>query len=234
MPYFHLSTANPTGFRPWNFAMQTNGQRLSGLRNFRVARLSGPARLGRMQRLGRLGRLGDDGIPAGTRLLYNATFTPTENPLSPSFYNINSVIAAVAQNLDSQWGITVTSQQSSGAVFGTPTVVFQLQTRTAYGALQDIKSVIDGAFYNAAGARITSSKISVTSYPAATTGGSTAPPQDLSTLPIGDPSSVLPADSSPSWWSDQSQAIVPGIPNWMLLAIGGGILVGVPLLKRLL
>src|SRR5579885_701453 len=108
----------PTGFRPWNFAMQTNGQRLSGLRNFRVARLSGPARLGRMQRLGRLGRLGDDGIPAGTRLLYNATFTPTENPLSPSFYNINSVIAAVAQNLDSQWGITVTSQQSSGAVFG--------------------------------------------------------------------------------------------------------------------
>jgi len=43
MPYFDMSTANPTGVRPWNFALQTSGQRLSYLRGF-----SGLGRIGRL------------------------------------------------------------------------------------------------------------------------------------------------------------------------------------------
>jgi hypothetical protein len=43
MPYFNASTANPTGFRPWNFALQTSGQRLGYLRG---GQSSGLGRLG--------------------------------------------------------------------------------------------------------------------------------------------------------------------------------------------
>lgn len=105
------------------------------------------------------------GVPAGSSLTYQATFTATANPLSASFYSVQNVIAAVAANLQSQWGISVTGSSGSGTLTGTPTATLQLKTINPYGQLSDIKAVIDGAFYNAAGASVTSSNLTLQGTP---------------------------------------------------------------------
>jgi hypothetical protein len=106
------------------------------------------------------------GIPIGSALTYQCTFTATANPLSASFYSVSNVIAAVAANLSSQWGITVSASSGSGTLTGTPTAMLQVKTNAAYGQVSDIKSIIDGAFYNAAGATIMSSSLTLQGTPA--------------------------------------------------------------------
>jgi hypothetical protein len=102
------------------------------------------------------------GVPVGTQISYQANFTAPSNPLRSSFYSVSNVIAAVAANLQ-QWGIQVISQSGSGTLVGTPTAQLRLQITNpgGYGQLLDVKSIIDGAFYNAAGATVTSSQIAV-------------------------------------------------------------------------
>jgi hypothetical protein len=110
------------------------------------------------------------GIPIGSRLTYQCTFTPTSNPLSASFYSVSNVIAAVVANLQSQWGISVISSSGSGTLTGTPTANLQVSLNQPYGQVSDIQNIISGAFYNAAGASVTASSIALTA-----TGSGAAP-----------------------------------------------------------
>jgi hypothetical protein len=161
-------------------------------------------------------------VPAGSRVAYTATFTPTSNVLSANFYSIDSVVAAIVQNLQNVWHISVIGQQSSGGIVGTPTIALTLQTTVAYGALSDLKSIVDGAFYNAAGAQVTSSQIAVTAY------GAGAP----AVLPIGNPAvnliSPAGASASPNLtvWFEQNAGSI-------LLALAATVL-GMRLVKKVL
>jgi hypothetical protein len=95
------------------------------------------------------------GIPSGTRLTYTAS-------LVQSPYTVSSpanVIAAVSRNLQSAWDITVVGSSSTGGVVSQASITLQLQTNTAYGALSDIKSIVDGAFYNVEGISVAQSNL---------------------------------------------------------------------------
>src|SRR5271155_3178544 len=103
------------------------------------------------------------GVPAGSRLTYSAS-------LIQSPYTVSSpanVIAAVAQNLASQWNISVVSSSSSGGVTSQASITLQLQTNVAYGLPSDVKSIVDGAFYNVEGLSVQTSTITLIGSPAA-------------------------------------------------------------------
>lgn len=84
------------------------------------------------------------GVPAGSRLTYTALLIQSPYTVSSP----SSVIAAIGQNLASQWNISVVSSSYSGGVTSQASITLQLQTNVAFGAVSDIKSIVDGAFYN--------------------------------------------------------------------------------------
>lgn len=122
------------------------------------------------------------GVPAGSVVSYNATFTATSNPFSAAFYSLQDLVSQVVAYLQQTWGLTVTGQSSSGGVVGTPSIRLQVQTNVSYGQLSDLKSILDGALYNAAGAQVTSSQIALVSAGSPTPSGGVSP-----TAPIGQP-----------------------------------------------
>jgi hypothetical protein len=125
MPYFHMSTANPTGHRPWNFALQG---------------------LGRLRGRGRMG-----------------FYQPATYPLPAN--TLGSYIPRLP--------MLAVSPHSGKADYGDP--------KPVYGPLQP-------AYYQGLG-----------------------------------------AVALPSWFTDPTQSVVTGIPNWGLVAAGLGALL---LLKR--
>jgi hypothetical protein len=101
------------------------------------------------------------GVPAGSRLTYTAL-------LIQSPYTVSSpanVINAIAQNLASQWNISVVSSSSAGGVTSQGSITLQIQTNVAYGLPSDIKSIIDGAFYNVEGLSVQTSTITLIGSP---------------------------------------------------------------------
>jgi hypothetical protein len=172
-----------------------------------------PARI--VRRRG-LGQASAPGVPAGSVVAYNATFTSTSNPFSSSFYSVTDVLAAVVTYLQTKWGLSVTAQSGSGTLVGTPTISLQVQTSVDYAQLADLKSILDGSLYNAAGAQVTSSSIAITKM------GSTA--ATAPAAPIGAPS--LPADAAPPPVSSATN-----LPT-VLLVVAGGLLLTVLVLGR--
>lgn len=110
-----------------------------------------------------LGRLGQSGeVPAGSQLTYTVQFKPSWNPTKSSFYSFGETISAITQNLKNQWNIAVVGSQDTGGFFSsTGNATLQIQTATDYSSVYDVKSVLDGAFYNAAGAQVLSSSLVV-------------------------------------------------------------------------
>jgi hypothetical protein len=97
------------------------------------------------------------GVPAGTQLLYNATWaTQTLTTQTPA--GIESKVAAALQ---SKWGITVdSSNATSNWLVNQPGFSMYVTTHVDYGKLSDVKSIIDGEI-NAAGRSGVNSTINV-------------------------------------------------------------------------
>lgn len=136
--YFPMSTANPTGQRPWNFVMQGG-----------LGRMPNRGRV--VRRMGRLGRLGDSTsyLPSGSTLSYTVTW--------PNFPTIGrsgtAVSQAVAPTLSSQWGITVLSENDNNSLFSSSGGMnLQVQTTRDYGTATDVKSILDSVVGAAVGA----------------------------------------------------------------------------------
>lgn len=146
--------------RKWNLSGMGCGcnNRVSGLALV-PTRLRGPQPT-RVQRNRGMRGLGDGAaaVPAGSILSYTVQF-------SNSFTNsISSTLAAVAQNLQAQWNIAVTQTTDNSKLLSfNGQVTMQVQVGSDYGAVTDVKSILDGAFYNSAGASVISSSIALIS-----------------------------------------------------------------------
>ena len=145
----------------------------------------------------RLSGLGDGavaGIPAGSQLSYAAKISASFNPLKASARSLASTIAAVNQDLQDHWHIALLNWADKTPTFslgvGDWTVALNLQTLVDYGSLADIKSVVDGVFYNAAGASVTSSSMAISSL--------AAPASTSPTTAIGVPDLVNPPPPPPA------------------------------------
>jgi hypothetical protein len=158
----------------------------------------------RVQRSRGMRGLGDTtaAVPAGSRLTYTIQF-------SNSFWNsISSTLAAVANNLSSQWNIQVTGTTDNSKLLSfNGQVVMGIQVGSDYGAVSDVQSILDGAFYNAAGAAKISSSIALTSL-----GGGVGAPVTV----IGDPNAIPPAPN-PNAPFDLGTWLTT---NWMYVAAG--------------
>jgi hypothetical protein len=206
----------------------------------------------------RLGRLGDGaGVPAGSQFTYTAQFKSSINPTNSSFYSFGSTISAIKQNLQNQWNIAIVgSQDNAGYLSTTGSATLQIQTLTDYGAVADLKSIIDGSFYNAAGAQVVSSNLVVNKLASPTVPGSVsnigptsdiASPQAVSaaTAQAGFQDALARGDqSAASQFAAQIQALTGTNPlgtaaqitNWLSsnwpLAAGAGLL-GLVVVKEL-
>jgi hypothetical protein len=103
------------------------------------------------------------GVPAGSRLTYTASLIQSPYTVSSPA----SVIAAIQNNLASQWNISVVSSSYSGGVTSQATITLQLQTNVAYGLPSDVKSIVDGAFYNVESLQVQTSTITLIGSPQA-------------------------------------------------------------------
>jgi hypothetical protein len=103
------------------------------------------------------------GVPAGSRLTYTALFV--QSPYATLAASPSNVIAAVSANLQSQWNIQVVGSSSSGGVTSQGSITLQLQTNVAYGLPSDIKSIVDGAFYNVESLSVQTSTITLIGSP---------------------------------------------------------------------
>lgn len=132
--YFRASTANPTGQRPWNFAMQ------GGLGHLRGSR-----------RMGRLGRLGDSSfLPSGSQLSYTATW-PASSIVS-LIGNPRQVSDAIQNQLKAQFGINILSEYDNASFFTNTGFTLTVQTTRDYGTAADIKSILDSVVGTQVGA----------------------------------------------------------------------------------
>lgn len=133
--YFPMSTANPTGQRPWNFVMQ------GGLGRIPVRRRA----------MGRLGRLGDSSyLPSGSILQYTATW-PASSIVS-IVGNPSQVSNAIMAQLGSQFGISLLSESDNAGFFTNTGFTLGLQTTRDYGTAADIKSILDSVVGTQVGA----------------------------------------------------------------------------------
>lgn len=137
--YFPMSTANPTGQRPWNFMMQ------GGLGRLPVRRV--PIRRRAMGRLGRLGDSTASYLPSGSILSYTATWPA-------SFGDPMNITNAIQSTLTQQWGITINSESDNTSFFSVTSSGFTLnvQTQRDYGSAGDVKSILDSVVGAAVGA----------------------------------------------------------------------------------
>lgn len=186
-------------------------------------RMSGVQVHSRIRRRGMhgLGQTGD--IPAGSQLTYTCTFSASLNPLSPSFSSESSAIAAIAQALQSQYNIALLNWQDNSSGIGTTwTVSLNVQTMTDYGAVADIKSILDGTVYNAAGGSVQSSSLALNVLASPGAAGTQTS--------IGTPAQILAAATaaSPSQTFDIGSWLGN---NWMYVAAA---LIGVVVLEDLL
>jgi hypothetical protein len=106
---------------------------------------------------------GAAGVPAGSRLTYTALFV--QSPYATLAASPSNVIAAITQNLQSQWNIQVVGSSYSGGVASQGSITLQLQTNVAYGLPSDIKAIVDGAFYNIEGLTAQPSTITLIGSP---------------------------------------------------------------------
>jgi hypothetical protein len=170
-------------------------------RRLPTGRLAGMGRV-RLRGLRGLGQAND--IPAGSQLAYTCTFSASLDPLNSSFYGEANAIASVTQNLQTQWNIAVLNWQDESTGVGTTfTVTLNIQTLADYGSIADIRSVIDGAFYNAAGASVSASQLSLN---ALASPGSAGPQTNIAPPP----KNPNVAFDLPTWFSN----------NWMYIAGG--------------
>jgi hypothetical protein len=194
--YFQHSTATPTGFRPWQFGLQGIGK-LS-----RVGRMRG------MGRLGRFGRLGDStvGVPGGSLLAYSCQWVG-----NATTWTAASAIAAVTAFLQN-WGISVISSSSPSFLSqATSTkavpITLQIQTSADYGAIADVKSILDGAWYNAGtGSVLPGSSLGLLNTAVIPAAAGAAPNPQPPSVDFG------------TWLSDPNQGVIGGIPNGLLIA----------------
>jgi hypothetical protein len=199
--------------------------RAGSISKLRLPRSQTPASygLGRVRGLGRGGRLhglgdGTTYIPAGSQLTYSVQYANSFDPLNSSFWSMSiaSQIATITQALQNQWNIVVINYQDNTPVTSSSaSVTLNIQTMTDYSSVADIKSVIDGAFYNAAGISITSSTLAVNTLASPGSAGS------QTNIGTGVPP-VPPAAFDLGTWLGN---------NWLYLA---GALVGVVVLEELL
>lgn len=107
--------------------------------------------------LGRLSAIGDAsgaGVPAGTVLAYSASWTKDNwGNLRIGWNDPNGIQAAIQGTLAAKWGIVVDAQQHSTSdvinFSGQGSFVLQVHTVSDYASQDDIRSIIDGEFYNA-------------------------------------------------------------------------------------
>jgi hypothetical protein len=104
------------------------------------------------------------GVPVGSRLTYTAILI--QSPYTAGLFSSPStVIAAISQSLQNQWNIAVVGSSYSGGVTSQASITLQLQTNVAYGLPSDVKSIVDGAFYNVEGLSIQTSTITLVGSP---------------------------------------------------------------------
>jgi hypothetical protein len=270
MPYFHLSTANPTGFRPWNFATQTSGQRLSG--TLRGAR-----------GLGRLGINILAALPASAQqqvqniIQYlqqaQADINATNSLIQQGTAAGIDMSDIATQNMANQNQLnTLTDEFTTGYRAMTGTVppglsgglgrlrglrglgqVDPVSWTTVAGAVAAIGILAAAAYaliqYTSslkanAQAKLTQQQTVQAAQQqaanlqnqaaAACSSGNAACQQltDLANQAASNLQTVNTGSSTGSWWNDPSQAVIPGIQNWLLVA--GGAVVGVMLLPKLI
>lgn len=176
-----------------------------------------PARA-RIRRAGLRGLGQSVGVPAGSQITYTCQFTP-----GVGLTTLSSVLAAITQNLSSQWNIAVTGSTTPGflaqaASTGPFSITLQLQTMIDYNQLSDIKSILDGVWYNTGVGTITSSSIAITSLAVEGVSISQAP---IGTAAVQAAAAAAAPFDFGTWLSD----------NWIYLAAG---LIGVVVLEDLL
>lgn len=151
-------------------------------------------------------------LPAGTQLVYKATFTPG----FAQVVTAASIAADVAHNVAANAGIQVVGSNASASVLGalgSQGFTLTLQLAQAYTSEQMVQQVMDSAVSAATGG-VESSNISVTGMG---TGSSNAPVG-------GAPGSGAPDPNNPnpnpiSWWDEDSLGL--GLNNGDYLMIGG-------------
>lgn len=167
--------------------------------------------------------LGDDVgyIPAGSTFNYQARFYPSStsiNPLSKTFGGDPAqTISAVQQNLTTQWGIIVVgSSYNANLSDFSYTVTLQLQTMKDYGAIRDIQSVVDGAFYNAAGVRQVTSNIALAKLAPVGTDVTTAAISPSGMVPTPEEAAAA-AQAAPTDWKTIGIAVGLGVAGVFVL-----------------
>jgi hypothetical protein len=311
MPYFKGSTANPTGFRPWTYAMQGSGSGSNGLGGLgRVGRLrfynnanyplpqasNGPLML-------------TAGVPGGQQLsrtlgdflprlpeIGNSPYTgkadygdplPAYSPLNPAYFKMRLGASFIDNGMPSRIplsrggpvylntplpGSTQVVSPSAPVVSGAGTPVaitspvstlmpvpgqaqlppgfsswaqyyaWQAQqqgTASSSAAAPSSQTAVTtnpamftsdsaGDIINATGGAIflTAAQANALGVTAASlnAGGPAAAAAALTAANNLATSGTAAATTAPSWFTDPNQALITGLPNWGLLAIGGGLL----------
>jgi hypothetical protein len=132
-------------------------------------------------------------------LHYAATVTPGAVDQATSLTPADGVVAKVKTALATKWNLTVEQSSWTAGVFSSnfDVTLEILVDGSGYGKLSDVESVIDGSWYNDAGATVQSSRIvDVTPAGSAAATATGAPPASSS----GNQNAASPFSLSTTAW----------------------------------
>jgi len=174
-------------------------------------------------------------LPIGTQLVYNCTFS---NGLFQSpFISAASIVAAVAQNVQANSGISVVGTNASASPLSSvPGFTLTLQLNQAYTNYEMVQEVMDSAV-NGSGydVSVAASNVSVTAIPGQTP-SSTGAPSTVGNTPVGNapgagtPAAGQPGANATSWLNQDGLGL--GLNNGTYLAIGVAGVLGIFAVKQ--
>jgi hypothetical protein len=242
------SPANLGFFRP----NQAFDRGIYGLSCAGRCRQRSPGMSGRDRRRGGMGDA-TAGLPAGSILSYTATWPS-------SFGSPSSIVSAIQPTLQGQYNININSEFDTAGIFTSTGFTLQVQTTTDRNAATDVKAILDnlvgtavgapgmiGSGYGSSISLVSSSQAPpatgaattpaaqanaaiITAYQTAVASGDTTTAASLlSAYPtiLGAAAGIVAAPtitSDPLGWLTA---------NWQLVALGAGVLIAVPLLRKL-
>jgi hypothetical protein len=240
------SPANLGFFRP----NQAFDRGIYGLSCAGRCRQRSPGMSGRDRRRGGLGD-SSAGLPAGSILSYTATW-PSSIKL---YWSPATILSTIQPTLSGQYNININSESDNSGVLSSTGMTIQVQTTTDRNAASDVKSILDSLIGNIVGApgmlgsgygssisvvnqsvtapNSTLSPVAqansaiITAYQTAVASGDTT---TAASLMAAYPSILGGAAAAPSITSDPLGWLTA---NWQLLALGAGVLIAVPLLRKL-
>jgi len=220
MPYFKMSTANPTGQRPWNFALQGLG-RLRGRRMgfYQPADFILPART--------LGKLGAPFVrmqkmttsPYRGKADYGDP-SPVYGPLHPSFYKGLGVIYNGSPGMRTVYSSNFVCPPNADCRFWIPTPVVSptgapVPTSGAAPFVCPPNAVCSPLQMTWQQQQAINAQQQAANNAAATAAQVAAAQASQSAV-------ATPAAAASSWITDPSEELIAGFPNWALLAIAAG------------